>query len=112
MTCGCELKGGNVGGRGYAGWRGLKGEKWDNCNSIINKIYFKNAQIKTINYYTHIIILPTTLRQVLLLLDLTLYLWVDLFVLYLVPKVYFFLEYACYLFYDLKYLIMPWYRTY
>ena len=24
------------------GWRGVKGrKKWDNCNSIINKIYFK-----------------------------------------------------------------------
>ena len=28
-------------GRGCAGWRGVKGGKWDNCNSIINKIYFK-----------------------------------------------------------------------
>ena len=26
-------------------------------------------QIKTVNYYTHIITLPTTLRQVLILLD-------------------------------------------
>ena len=31
MTHGHELKeGGNVGGRGYAGRRGIKGEKWDN----------------------------------------------------------------------------------
>ena len=28
-----------------------------------------NVQIKTINYYTHIIILPTTLKQALLLPD-------------------------------------------
>ena len=34
-----------MGGRGCAGWSGVKGGKWDNCNSIINKIYFK----KTIN---------------------------------------------------------------
>ena len=28
-------------GRG-AGWRWIKGRKhWDNCNNIINKIYFK-----------------------------------------------------------------------
>ena len=27
--------------RGWAGWRGVKGEKWDNCNSIINKYIFK-----------------------------------------------------------------------
>ena len=27
-------------GEGGAGWRGIKGRwKWDNCNSIINKIY-------------------------------------------------------------------------
>ena len=31
-THGHELKGEN------AGWRGIKGGKWDNCNSIINKI--------------------------------------------------------------------------
>ena len=40
MTHGHELKGGNVGGRGCAGRRGIKGEKLDNCNSLINKIYF------------------------------------------------------------------------
>ena len=38
MSCGGE---GGV-RRGGARWRGNKGEKkWDNCNSIINKIYFK-----------------------------------------------------------------------
>ena len=37
MTHGHEVKGGNVGGRGCAGWREIKGGKWDNCNSIINK---------------------------------------------------------------------------
>ena len=36
---GHELKGGNGGGRGCVGWRGIKRGKWDNCNSIINKIY-------------------------------------------------------------------------
>ena len=41
MTHGPELKWGNVGGKGCAGWRGIKGGKWDNCNSIINKIYLK-----------------------------------------------------------------------
>ena len=29
-----------MGGRGCAGQMGVKGGKWDNCNSIINKIYF------------------------------------------------------------------------
>ena len=27
-------------GNGGTGWKGAKGENWDNCNSIINKIYF------------------------------------------------------------------------
>ena len=35
-----ELRWGNDGGRGYM-VEGNKGEKWGNCNSIINKIYFK-----------------------------------------------------------------------
>ena len=30
MTHGHELQGGNVGGRGWAGWSGVKGGKWDN----------------------------------------------------------------------------------
>ena len=38
MTHGHELQeGGTVGGRGWAGGSGVKGGKWDNCNSIINK---------------------------------------------------------------------------
>ena len=45
MTHGHELKGVNVGGRGCAGWRGIKGGKWDNCNSIISKIYFLKKEL-------------------------------------------------------------------
>ena len=41
VTHGHELKRGNVGRRGCSGWRGKSGGKWDNCNSIINKIYLK-----------------------------------------------------------------------
>ena len=26
---------------GCAEWSGVKGEKWNNCNSIINKLYLK-----------------------------------------------------------------------
>ena len=38
---GHELKWGNDGGRGGTGQRGIKRrKKWDNCNSIINKMYF------------------------------------------------------------------------
>ena len=43
MTHGHELKVGNVGGRGFLG---MKGGKWDNCNSIINKIYLKNKDFQ------------------------------------------------------------------
>ena len=50
MTQGHELMGGNVGGRWVVGWRGIKGrKKWDNCNSIINKIYLKNKAEVYIN---------------------------------------------------------------
>ena len=40
-THGHELKRGKVGGRQCAGQKGIKGVKWDNCNSIINKVYLK-----------------------------------------------------------------------
>ena len=43
MIHGHELRGqGNAGGRRDARQRGIKGrKKWDNCNSIRNKIYLK-----------------------------------------------------------------------
>ena len=42
MTHGHELRWGNDGGRRDTGWREIKRrKKWDNCNSIMNKIYFK-----------------------------------------------------------------------
>ena len=31
---------------GGSGQRGIKGGKWDNCNSKINKIYFKKKKKK------------------------------------------------------------------
>ena len=44
-TYGHEQRWGNAGGRDGAVWRGIKGrEKWDNCNSIINKIYLKKKK--------------------------------------------------------------------
>ena len=50
MAHGHELRLGNDGRRAGAGWRGIKGrKKWDNCNSIINKIYFKKIQISHIH---------------------------------------------------------------
>ena len=39
-THGHELRGGECGWAGGAGQREIKEGKWDNCNSIINKIYF------------------------------------------------------------------------
>ena len=44
MTHEHELREGNGGGREGEGQRGIKGGgKWDNCKSIINKIYFKEG---------------------------------------------------------------------
>ena len=48
MTHEHELKRGNVGGGGCAWQRGIKGGKWDNCNSIINKIYLIKKEIKSL----------------------------------------------------------------
>ena len=47
MTHGHDLRGG-----GECRWEGMcraegsKGGKWDNCNSIINEIYFKKTKTK------------------------------------------------------------------
>ena len=51
MTHGHELKGENVGRRECAGRRGVKGGKWDNCNSVSNKIFKKLNKIKTLRCY-------------------------------------------------------------
>ena len=46
-THGHELSSGEGGEKGSAGWRGIKGrKKWDQCNSIANKIYLKMVLIK------------------------------------------------------------------
>ena len=45
MTQGHELRGGNDGRKRGTGQWGIKGrKKWDNCNSIMNKIYFKKIR--------------------------------------------------------------------
>ena len=46
-THGHELRGGDeCWWEGCSGWREIKGrKKWDNCNSIINKIYLKRKKI-------------------------------------------------------------------
>ena len=46
MTHGHELKERNAGRRGCAGQRGIKEGEWDNCNTIINKIYLKNKDLE------------------------------------------------------------------
>ena len=38
-----------MGGRGWAGWSGVKEGKWDNCNSIINK-YISKIKKKKYKY--------------------------------------------------------------
>ena len=44
MTHGHELVEGML--RWGTGWRGIKGrKKWDNYNSVMNKIYFKKRNI-------------------------------------------------------------------
>ena len=44
MTHGHELRWRNDDG-GCTGWRGIKKrKKWDNCNGIINKIYFLKGE--------------------------------------------------------------------
>ena len=51
-----------MGGRGWAGWSGVRGGKWDNCNSIINKYILKKKVRKitmmtnTVNYLLAILI--------------------------------------------------------
>ena len=52
---GHELRGGNSVWRGVAGQRGIKGrKKWDNYNTIINKVYFrKTKQKKHCMQYQH-----------------------------------------------------------
>ena len=52
MTHGHELRWGNAAGGGMQGG-GDKGEKkWNNCNSIINKIYLKNVQAHSMRLLT------------------------------------------------------------
>ena len=46
MTHGQVLKGENAGGRWYRVEGGKGRKKWDNCNSIISKIYLKTMRLK------------------------------------------------------------------
>ena len=58
-----------MGGRGRAGWSGVKGWKWDNCNSIINKYILKFFKRKTIKKWDYIE-LKTSAQQKKLLTQL------------------------------------------
>ena len=52
MTHEHEPRGWNGGGRDGAGWRGRKGrKKWDNYNSIINKILKNFLNVISCNLY-------------------------------------------------------------
>ena len=51
LTCtthGHELRGGSLEGKGEPGRGEERGKNWDNCNSIINKVYFKNGTNKDV----------------------------------------------------------------
>ena len=50
MTHGHELRGVWWGG---AGRSGIKGGKWDNCNSIINKTHLKRPAV-TVTFYDYV----------------------------------------------------------
>ena len=39
-----NYRGGMWEGGGWAGWSGVGGGKWDNCNSIINKYILKKLK--------------------------------------------------------------------
>ena len=46
MTHGHDLRGGgNAGGKGLPGGAGQWRKNWDNCNSIVNKIYFLKKKV-------------------------------------------------------------------
>ena len=47
--------GGMLEGGGDAGRRGIKGrKKWDNCNSMINKIHFKKYTLVKSTIFSHL----------------------------------------------------------
>ena len=56
MTHGHELRMGLLEGSGFPGGRRQRGKNWDNCNSIINKIYLKKRKKQNTTlciYYGH-----------------------------------------------------------
>ena len=46
-----NYRGGMWEGGGWAGWSGVGGGKWDNCNSIINKYIKKKKKKILIGYF-------------------------------------------------------------
>ena len=45
-----NYRGGMWEGGGWAGWSGVRGGKWDNCNSIINK-YIKKKKKRRVLWF-------------------------------------------------------------
>ena len=64
-THGHALRWGDMGGRGCAGWRGIKGGKWDNRNSIFNKIYFLKKKKKNCRHKESSIFYSPAFNQLL-----------------------------------------------
>ena len=62
MTYGHELKRGNAGKMGCEGWKGIKEEKCDNCNSIINKAYLKKKRTSCLFAFRHVPFQKSSLR--------------------------------------------------
>ena len=63
MTHGHELSGGNVGGRGWPGWSGVKGGTWDNCNSTVNKYIKKKVSGYKVNLQKSVALLYANNKQ-------------------------------------------------
>ena len=55
---------GSAGGKGGAEQKGIKGEKWGNCNSIINKIYFQKKNRWKVNVHRESIQLANSKQSI------------------------------------------------
>ena len=44
---GHEIKGVDAGGKGWGGWKRIKGGKWNYYDSIINKIHLQNDKFNS-----------------------------------------------------------------
>ena len=52
-----------MGGRGWAGWSGVGGGKWDDFNSIINKYNFKKSKKKKFSVCFQLALIKHNVQQ-------------------------------------------------